>query len=368
MSKVTFGSQQRDFSSTLRKKVDEYFSTTGQKYTGTKKLYIKSAILFGSAITLYIIAVFGGLPLWVGALCAVLLGFNTAAIGFNMMHDGAHGSYSQSPWVNNMMARTLDLLGGSSYMWKVKHNVNHHNYTNIEGMDSDIDNEPWFRTSTNQPFKWYHRFQHIYCHILYCFTYLSWVYLDDIKRYFTRNVVSTKMKKMKLKDHLLFWGGKITYLTIFLAIPMIVLGVGTTLVGYVIMTVTCGFILSVVFQLAHVVEEAEFPTLVTENGKAKVENDWTVHQLATTVNFSTKDPIVTWFVGGLNFQVEHHLFPAISHIHYPQINKIVKDVCNEYGVPYHEYPTMWQAFKSHVSHLKKVGLSKEGVVKTSIAA
>ncbi|TND08656.1 MAG: linoleoyl-CoA desaturase [Bacteroidetes bacterium] len=353
MRGVSFGNNNAAFSTALKKKVDEYFSANGVKFTGNKKLYWKTAILMCSAAALYAWLVFLTPAWWLSIPGCLLLGFNMAAIGFNVMHDGAHGSFSQRKWVNEMMAYSLNLLGGCSYLWKAKHNVNHHNFTNIEGHDDDIDIKPWIRTNTNQPRRWYHRYQHIYWVVLYGFTYLIWVFSKDFDKYFRGKIGETKIKKMNVKEHIVFWASKLVYGFVFIALPIWQVGFLDTLFGYLLAAGMCGFVLAVVFQLAHVVEEASFP--VPDDKTNKVKEDWTVHQLATTANFSTRSKFISWFVGGLNFQVEHHLFPRISHVHYPAISKVVKDVCSQFNVRYIEYPTFFSALKSHVLYLKTIG-------------
>jgi linoleoyl-CoA desaturase len=132
-------------------------------------------------------------------------------------------------------------------------------------------------------------------------------------------------------------------------------GVVNTLIGFSVAAFICGLTISVVFQLAHMVEDTEFPSpdIVTN----KINNEWAIHQVSTTANFATKNKLVSWLLGGLNFQVEHHLFPRISHIHYPKINQFVKETCQEFNIAYHEYPTMLKAFGSHLAHIKKLGVS-----------
>lgn len=356
MTRISFSNNNPSFSIQLRKKVDEYFTSKNIAFTGNSRLYVKTAVLLLLAASLYTLLVFVNLPVWLSIILCVVLGFNLAGIGFNVMHDGAHGSYSQKRWVNEAMAYSLNLLGGCSYLWKIKHNVNHHSFTNIEGMDDDIDIQPWIRTNENQPKKWYHRYQHVYWAFLYGLAYISWVFVKDFKKYFSGKIATTTYKKMSTNDHLIFWASKLVYIAIFIALPVIRLGVIETLIGYSIMAFVCGFVLSVIFQLAHVVEGSDFPLPAEESNR--VEQDWTIHQLATTANFATRNKLISWFAGGLNFQVEHHLFPRISHIHYPEINKVVKEVCSEFNIRYMEHKCIFSALRSHVSYLKAVGSSE----------
>jgi linoleoyl-CoA desaturase len=189
---------------------------------------------------------------------------------------------------------------------------------------------------------------------VYALLYLYWVFVTDYKKYVQKRVGSVPIQKMGWKDHVSFWGFKVTNLFLFIALPIYMVGFMPWLVGFLVFGVSTGVFLSVVFQLAHSLEETEFPLPTEAN---KLEDEWAVHQLRTTANFATNNKILSWLVGGLNFQVEHHLFPNISHVHYPAISKIIKETCQEYNIPYLEHPKMRLAFSSHVNHLKHLGNS-----------
>ncbi len=252
-----------------------------------------------------------------------------------------------------MAAISLNLLGGSHFMWNMKHNVIHHAYTNIDGVDDDIDIKPWMRMSSTQPKYLMHRYQHIYFWFLYALLYILWIFVLDYQKYFKRKIGAMPLKKMSLSDHLIFWGFKVLHLAMFVAIPIYTVGFMSWLIGFLSFTIVAGLVISIVFQLAHTVEHTHFP--MPDEVTGKLEDEWAVHQLKTTANFAPRNKVINWFVGGLNFQVEHHLFPKISHIHYPAINKIIKQACAEFNVPYIEYRRMRHAVASHVSFLKQMG-------------
>lgn len=355
MSSTTFAKTPPVFFARLRQATEAYFKENNLKKTGDRRLYWKTAILLTTMVGLYVVLVFFTPPqAWLAlALCA-LLGLVLASVGFNVMHDGAHGSYSSRKWVNEIMGHSLNLMGGSVYFWKLKHNQNHHTFTNVEGMDDDIDIEPWVRVHAGQQRRWYHRFQHIYALPLYGTTYLFWIFYNDMRKYFTGKVShETRMKPLKAKEHLVFWATKLGYVAIFLLLPMYKVGVLPVLLGYGVMVFVTGLFIAVVFQLAHVVEGAEFVDPATDGGE--IGNEWAIHQVNTTVNFATGNKVWNWLFGGLNFQVEHHLFPLVSHVHYPEINKRLKQVCAEFNVRYSEFPTLRSALRSHLVHLRRVG-------------
>lgn len=343
----------QSFHAELKKRIYDYFQSTGQSLAGNTQLYTKAIILVVSFLFLYVHLVFFTPGVFFSIFECVLLGVVIAGIGFNIMHDGAHGSFSKYKWVNHAAAFSLNVLGGSSFMWNVKHNIIHHAYTNIDGVDDDIDIQPWLRMSSNQPKLVMHRYQHIYFWVLYSLLYILWVFVLDFQKYFKRKVGEMPLKKMSLADHIIFWSFKVFYLFIFMVLPILTVGFVDWIIGFAIFGLVAGFVLSIVFQLAHTVEHTHFPMPKEDTGK--MEDEWAIHQLKTTANFAPKSKFISWWVGGLNFQIEHHLFPKISHVHYSNLRKIVKQACAEYGVPYIEYPKMTHAVISHVSFLKQMG-------------
>lgn len=353
MAFVTFNTKEHPFFDELKKRVDEYFEKTGKSQWGNWKIYLKTGILLSTMVGMYIWLVFFTPGILLSIALCTLLGFTLAGIGFNVMHDSAHGSFSKYTWINNMMGYSLNLLGGDVNLWKTKHNLVHHSFTNIEGMDDDIDIKPVMRLNLHQKRYWIHRFQHIYAFIFYATNYLFWVYYFDYKKYFSGKIGTVPIRKFPLSHHIIFWVSKVVNLLAFVIVPMWFAGVVPTLIGYGIVTLVCGTVIAIVFQLAHIVEETHFDERPTTN--VKYEKEWAVHQIATTSNFATGSKLVHWFTGGLNHQVEHHLFPRISHVHYPALSVIVRETCEKFGITYHEHRTVMQAVRSHVVHLRDIG-------------
>lgn len=353
MSLPKFSHATQSFHAELKKRISNYFEEVGKATTGNYDLFLKAVILMAGFIFIYIhLVFFTPAALW-AILESVLLGGVVAAIGFNVMHDGAHGSFSKYNWVNHLAAFSLNILGGNSFMWNMKHNVVHHAYTNVAGIDDDIDIQPWMRMSETQKRYRLHRYQHLYFWVLYCGLYLFWIFLLDYQKYFKHKVGEMPLKKMKLSDHLVFWGFKLFHAFVFIALPIYMCGWYDWMISFIIFTMVAGFVLSIVFQLAHTVEDTAFPVADVVTGK--MEDEWAIHQIKTTANFATGNPVVSWLVGGLNFQIEHHLFPKISHVHYPAISKIIRQACKEYGLVYIEYPRVRYAVASHVAFLRAMG-------------
>lgn len=341
------------FHADLKQRISTYFEQLGQSTTGNVQLFLKAIILFTAMAGIYIHLVFFTPPVAFQLLESVILGGLIASIGFNIMHDGAHGSFSKYKWVNQLAAFSLNILGGNTFMWNMKHNVIHHAYTNVDGVDDDIDIQPWLRMSQSQKKYKLHRYQHIYFWALYALLYIFWIFFLDYQKYFSRKIGSMPLKKMRTTDHAIFWGFKSIHLLLFIVLPIYQLGVVAWLIGFLVYTLVAGLVLSLVFQLAHTVEHTSFPAPDAVTGK--LEDEWAIHQLKTTSNFATKNKVVNWLTGGLNFQIEHHLFPKISHVHYPALSKIVRKACEEYGIPYLEYPKVRYALASHVAFLKQMG-------------
>lgn len=352
MQPLKFSGIQSDFYVELKTRVNEYFSSKNKKMSGDARLYSKAAILISGFLACYVLLVFVTPPIWISLLLCVAMGVFCAGIGFNVMHDGGHGSFSEKKTYNRLAALTLNFLGCSSFFWNIKHNIVHHTYTNVAHHDDDIENGPLLRMSYTQKKLIIHRYQHFYWLFVYGLIYVAWVFLLDFKKYFTRKVSIKENIEIPVATHFGFWLTKIIYIGLFVVIPVWQVGWLNFVIGYSLFMFTTGVVISVIFQLAHCIEDTHFPNI--ENLES-LETDWATHQMLTTANFATRSKIVSFFTGGLNFQVEHHLFPKISHVHYPAVSKIVRAVSQKYNVPYFENRTLMGAVVSHVRFLKNMG-------------
>lgn len=352
MPRVTFLNQRGGFQENLKARVDAYFAEHQLKPTGNTALHVKTAVLLPSALAIYVVLLAVTMPVWLGLVLSGLLGLILALIGFNVMHDACHGSYSTRPWVNELMGLTANCLGGNAFMWKQKHNVVHHTFTNVDGMDDDIQLQPILRQSESQKRYWFHRLQHIYGFLLYSFTSLLMVTWADYKKYFSRRVMSTPLPKMSAKEHIIFWASKLAYVFFYAVLPIMVLGWLPWLVGFLVLHAFMGMAFAIVFQVAHVVEVTHFEEATEDK---KIPREWAAHQVMTTANFAMRNKVISWLCGGLNFQIEHHLFPRISHVHYPKLAPIVQQVCAEHGIPYSSFRTMGGAIASHYRFIRSLG-------------
>jgi linoleoyl-CoA desaturase len=316
-------------------------------------MYAKTGVIVAALAALYVLLVFGASAWWQAALLSVGLGIAVAAVGFNIQHDGGHGAYSRRGWVNRLMAFTLDLIGGSSYIWARKHNVLHHTHTNVAGHDEDIELGVLARFSPEQRRYRLHRFQQLYMWPLYGVIVPKWHFYDDWVQLIVGRIGSHKLPRPQGLDLVQFVVGKLAWLTLAFIVPLMLHPVPAVIGCYLIAAATTGIILSVVFQLAHVVEETQFPAPCAETGR--IATPWAVHQVETTADFARDNRLLSWFVGGLNFQIEHHLFPRICHVHYPKIARIVEKTCRRYGIEYRAFPTVASAVRSHYRWLRAMG-------------
>ncbi|TKC05386.1 acyl-CoA desaturase [Pedobacter polaris] len=342
------------FYATLRKRVDEHFEDNQLSIHANGAMWFKTVFFLGSFIALYFGVLLGDFNPLVKLGLAILLGIFGAFVGFNICHDAIHKAFSDKPFINKSFSFLFSLIGASAYVWSICHNIVHHTYTNISGHDEDIDVAPGLiRFCEDEPVNKIQRYQHIYAFGLYSLAMLSWVFRKDYKKFFQTKIGSQVANHPKIEYFNLFFF-KFLYYFLFIILPLIVIDIAwwQFLIGFLAMQFAQGLVLGLVFQLAHVVEGTSFP-LPNEDGN--IEEAWAAHQMMTTANFAVNSKLVGFLCGGLNRQVEHHLFPKICHIHYPAIGSIVKTTALEFGLPYIESPTFLSALGSHYRMLKKLG-------------
>lgn len=311
--------------------------------------------MFSLYFTPFILIITLPMAEWIIFPLSVLMGIGMAGIGMAVMHDAAHGSSSDKKWLNKLLSRTIYLIGGSAFTWNIQHNIKHHTFTNIRGHDEDIDTKAIIRLSHYAPLKKIHRFQYIYAFFIYMLMTIAklgndFSQLADYNRtgYTTEQNAKPKHEQIKLITF------KVLYILLCLGLPLLFSAFSwwLILIGFLTMHLTAGGIMSIIFQMAHVTEGADQPLL---NIEGNIENEWAIHELHTTVNFSRNNQILGWFIGGLNFQIEHHLFPNICHVHYKKISPIVEQTAKDFGLRYNLQPTFFSAIISHAKMLKVLG-------------
>lgn len=346
---------QKQFAATVRKNVNDYFEERGISTKGNAGMLIKTIIMLSFYIVPFIVILVVPMSAWVGFILAITMGIGVAGIGMGVMHDAVHSSYSNKQLINKLLGGTLYLLGSNVFNWKIQHNILHHTHTNINGLDEDIESRGPMRFSEHVPLKKIHRYQYIYAFLFYGLMTFSKLTKEfsQLAKYnkagITRNNgINPTSEYIKMVFY------KLIYLFIIIGLPILLTDFKwwQVIIGFIIMHLVTGSILSTVFQMAHVVEGADQP-MPDENGI--ISNDWAIHQLNTTSDFARNNLFLNWYIGGLNFQIEHHLFPNICHIHYRKISPIVEQTALEFGLIYNLKPTLYSAFASHVRRLKELG-------------
>jgi len=322
-------------------------------------MFLKTGIILTWFVGSYLFLVFGAASLLEAAVAVLAVAQGFVLIGFNVMHDGAHGSYSRNRRVNWAMGFALDVIGGSHIFWRRQHNQLHHTYTNIHELDPDIHTYGLIRLSPDQAWRPPHRFQHLYAFPVYCLLTLSLVVFDDFHKFFSGRIGHQKIHPPARWESVLFFLMKAFYFGYALVLPCLFHPLLHVLIAFLCVHMILGFTFATVFQLAHAVEGNTFPGPDARTGA--MENEWAVHEVETTANFASQNRVASWYVGGLNFQIEHHLFPKVSHVHYPAISRIVQETCREFDVPYVCHPTVWSAVRSHYHFLKGLGDRRSSV-------
>ena len=360
---VRFAPRGKDsFYETVIDRVNDYFEKNNISPYANTQMWVKTTVMLLLYFVPYMLMVVGlgaGHP-WLFFLFWLVMGIGMIGIGTSVMHDANHGTYSPNEKVNKFMGHILEVIGGYAVTWKIQHNVLHHTYTNVAGLDEDIDGIKYLRFSPRQPRRWFHRYQYLYAWFFYMIMTLFWMTAKDylqVVRYkqhdlLIKQKVSLKQAVFRITMFKLF------YYAYIIVLPILFSGMPWHYVigGFLLMHFIAGLILSCIFQPSHIVETSGFALpVMNEENKMQMENSWAVHEVANTTDFAPKNKFLTWFIGGLNFQIEHHLFSGICHVHYPKLSAIVRSATKDFHIPYHVEPTFFKALAGHVRMLKKLG-------------
>lgn len=354
---LRFAKDRQDFFVTLNKRVNEHFKSRNLSRHANAEMIVKTIFMFVLYFAPFVLMLTGVVSgTWPMLAMCVLMGAGVAGIGLSIMHDANHGAYSQKPWINNLIGYSLNIVGGNAFNWKIQHNVLHHTYTNVYDADEDISPRGVLRMSPHSDWKAMHKFQHVYAWFLYGLMTLVWVLFKDIIRLISyhKDGLIKKQNANLTAEIVILAATKILYLGYIFTLPMAILDLSfwTVFVGFCVMHYVAGFILAIIFQPAHVIEGTEY---FEPDMNGNLENNWAIHQLHTTTNFANKSRLFSWYVGGLNFQVEHHLFPNICHVHYRNIAPIVEATAKEFGIPYKSEKTFLDALIGHGRLLRELG-------------
>jgi len=349
------------FYETVIANVESYFLKNKISPYANAHMWIKTIVMLLLYFVPYTIMVtgLGSGSLWLFYGLWFMMGWGMIGIGTSVMHDAQHGTYSANKKVNRFIGYILEVVGGYAVSWRIQHNVLHHTYTNVAGLDEDMEGNKLFRFSPQKPRYWYHRYQHIYIWFFYMLMTLFWMTAKDFLQ-----VVRYKQHDLLVKEHVSLKQAlfrlslyKLFYYAYIIVLPILFCGLPWyhVLLGFLLMHFTAGLFLSCIFQPAHIMESSKFAVPVIHADKRQMEDSWAIHEVANTTDFAPRKKLLTWFIGGLNFQIEHHLFTNICHVHYPKIAPIVRSVARAFSIPYHVQPTFLKALSLHVKMLKKMG-------------
>jgi len=259
-----------------------------------------------------------------------MLGAAGAWVGFGLQHTANHGGLTHNRTLNALWGFWDDMVGGSSLIWRYHHMVSHHLYTNVLDKDMDVYSSfPLMRFDDRQPLQWFHRFQFIYAPISFSFLYLS-AQIQDITCMITEQCYDIRLLGLQKEEKYLFWAGKVLHFSSSLFLPLYLHGL-SFLPVYGVMAASGSFILALLFIVSHNIEDTKPSSLTEESQK-----DWARWQVETSASWG--GAISSFFTGGLNFQIEHHLFPGVAHNLYKEIQPIVEDECKKRGIRYSGFP------------------------------
>jgi linoleoyl-CoA desaturase len=345
--------KQIGFRRTLNKRIDAYLCENRIPARDAPAMYVKTAIVLAWWLVTYLLILLGGLPPALDALLCIVMALAMVSVGFNIGHDANHGSYSRHMRVNKLFSLAFEMLGVSGFRWRVKHNMWHHTYTNIAGLDDDVESYGLMRLSPRQSWKPFFRYQVWYFLLIYAGIGFDFITRDFLMVFTGKSDDNHVYPPMSRFDHLTFWVGKLLFFTFMVALPLLTHPWWQVLLGFLLIMVIAGMVLGIVFQLAHIVEVAAFPE--PSGTPLHIENEWAIHEVQTTTDFAPHNRLLNLYIGGLNYQVEHHLFPHICHTNYPRLAPIVQKTCEEFGIQYNCFSTWRAAMASHLRALHAMG-------------
>jgi len=345
--------QHGDFQKTLNERVNAYLHDHHIHGRDVPAMYVKSAVILAWWSGTYLLLLLGHFPVLANLALCLVWALAIASVGFNVMHDANHSGYSNHPMVNKVISYSAEMLGISGFRWRVKHNVWHHTYTNIGGFDADIETFGTMRLTPREKWKPLFQGQAWYFPIVYSLITFDLIGRDFLMIFTGKSDANHSYPKMNAEDKIAFWVGKLFYFVIMFGLPLLVFPWWQVLIGFMLINLTVGLVMGIVFQLAHINGNTEFPVPV--GTPEHIENEWAVHQVETTTDFAPRNWLLNFYIGGLNYQIEHHLLTHICHLNYPRLAPIVRATCEEYGIHYNVFPTWREAFVSHWRELRLLG-------------
>lgn len=351
MKRIIFAPETTNFFKELREEVDLYFKTTNQTKIGGRRMLVKIVVLLIIYFAVYS-SIFYFKTTTSIFLAYVFLGGWSIVLGLNIGHDAAHNTVFKKKKKNTYLLLVFELLGTSSYNWVNRHLGAHHLFPNIINYDSDIQQTDIVKIFPEDKHKKMHAYQHFYMPLVYLFYILRWIVYRDFKDYHQTSIGAFDNSKFPRKELFKIVFSKLFYLGYVILLPSLVLGISiwSMVLAFFVLTLSGSFVITMVLLSTHVGENTNFPS---PNEDGVMPHSWSYHQLLTTSDFSTDNPIINFLFGGFNHHVIHHLFPNICHIHYPELTKILSRTAKKYGAPYKQNKYLYAAMFSHFKLLKE---------------
>ncbi len=345
--------QHRGFQKTLNERVNAYLHDSNIPGRDVPAMYFKTGLALAWWLGTYLLLLLGHFPILVDVLLCLVWALSIASVGFNVMHDANHNGYSNVPLVNRLVSLSAEMLGMSGFRWRIKHNIWHHTYTNIAGFDDDIETFGLMRLSPRVPWKPWHKVQVWYFPAVYSLTAFDFILRDFMMVFLGKSDANHVYPKLSLPDKIIFWAGKLFFIGIMFVFPLLVFPWWQVLLGFLIVMLSVSLVMGVIFQLAHINGDAVFAQPV--GSPPHIDNEWAIQQVEATADFAPHNWLLSYFIGGLNYQIEHHLLPHICHLNYPRLAPIVRTTCEEFCIRYKCYSTWREAFASHLRKLRLLG-------------
>ena len=350
MQKIIYPKEPDLFFKETRKRVEAYFKDNNFKKFGGRKLLMKYFILKIALLSVYT-AIFLLQETYFSFLPFIILGPISIILVINVSHDGIHGVASSIKWLNNYFTLQMDLIGANSFVWKKRHQFGHHMFPNTLAKDPDLSQSNLVRILPGIQLKWFHKFQHIYVPVLYAFYTINWIYIRDFVDFFSSKSLIKNIPKV---EHVKLFVFKSIYIIIFLFVPFLFTSLSFKEIVFnnLLMHISASYFLTIALVPSHVSEKSVF---IQPNEIGEMPYSWSHHQVITTADFATDNKVMTWLLGGFNHHVSHHLFPRISHVHYPRVTSIVKETTKKYNLKYSHEKSLFKAYVSHFNLLKNNG-------------
>ncbi|WP_263377351.1 fatty acid desaturase family protein [Granulicella paludicola] len=339
------------FPKVLRSRLDSFFAATqtSPKADGMmwSKIGIGLVVLAGSWTAIYAFK----LNSWAFMALYILSGLAQTFLLLNIAHDSNHNAISSRSIVNKTLNYAFDLCGINSYMWRILHHRGHHSCVNVHGEDDALTGRGLLRFTPYEPRTSLQRFQHVYALALYAVFSLDYVFVRDFECFFRPAHDYIERTKHPAREYVILFASKAFYLTYMLILPIFLLHRAPLLVigSFLLVHMIVGLSVALVFQTTHTIDSTYFPA-----GRGEFDNG-VYHIFATTADYATANPVVSWLTGGLNHHIVHHLCPFVCHTHYAPLTRIVEETAAEFGVPYRQHPTMTKAIWHHLILLKQLG-------------